>query len=272
MADAPTTTTADGQAADQGQANQGIWSMYKDPQPLSNDRHANLGLIRSSQPYEFARELHLAPLTVGEFGQAALNYPIIFAGDARTPLAVMGLRAGENLFIDDQGRLEERAYVPAFVRRYPFVVVRGDQDNNVVCIDAGSSLVSDQPDQPFFDGKEPTQYTKDAIEFLKNFDQQSQLTAQLSSLLSELDLFEEKSVTYQPRDPQGGLQQPVKLADYYAISMEKLKDVSAQKFLELRDTGALAAVYAHNFSLFNWRFILERAMKRQQSTPGDVVN
>lgn len=234
---------------------------YKNPQPLSTEKHAALGIKRSQQPYGFARGAHVVPLTVGEFGNAALCYPIIYAGENKAPLAVMGLRDGENLFINDDGRIDDGQYVPAFVRRYPFVFAENGEQGLVVCIDEGSDLVSQQPDIPFFSGTEASQYTKDAIEFLKNFEQQRQLTTKLSEVLIELDLFEPKSVTYQPRDPQGGLQEPVKLADYYAISLERLNNVSAQKIVEMRDNGALAAIYAHNLSLLNWQRIIERAMK-----------
>lgn len=254
----------------------GTVPFYKDPQPLSSERHASLGIKRSQEPYGFAREAHIMPLTVGEFGQAALHYPVIFAGENKAPLVVMGLRAGQNLYINDAGRIEDGAYVPAFIRRYPFVFAENAEQGFVVCIDGASDLVSDQPDIPFFSNGQPTQYTNDAIDFLKNFEQQRQLTTRLSEMLIELDVFEEKSVTYQPRDPQGGLQSPVKLADYYAVSMEKLKDVSAQKLVEMRDNGALASVYAHNLSLLNWQRILERAMKaniaQQQAAQNLPVN
>ncbi len=235
---------------------------YKDPQPLSVERHAGLGIKRSNEPLAFARDAHIVPLTVGEFGQAALHYPVIFAGEKRSPLVVMGLRPGENLFISPDGRMEDGVYLPAFVRRYPFVFAESQSDQGfVVCVDAGSDLVTDAPDIPFFEGKEPSQYTKDAIDFLKGYEQQRQLTNNLATMFEELGLFEEKSVTYQPRDAQGGLKDPVKIADYYAISIDKVNELSAQKLVELRNNGALAAIYAHNLSLLNWQRILERALK-----------
>jgi hypothetical protein len=84
------------------------------------------------------------PLTVTEFAPAALTFPVIFAGDDRVPLAVMGLNTGENLFIGADGSIEPNVYIPAYIRRYPFVLANDDtQDRLIVCIDRGSDLLAE---------------------------------------------------------------------------------------------------------------------------------
>ncbi len=246
----------------------GTIPFYKKPEPLSAEAHAGLGLKKIEQPWGFVREAHVVPVTVGEFGPVALNYPIIFSGENKMPLAVMGLRRGANLFITAAGELEDGVYLPGFIRRYPFVLAEAqDQQGFVVCVDRESELVSDNPDQPFFNGKEPTQYTNDAVEFLKGFEQQRQLTEQLSKLFMELDLFENKSVSFQPRGDDGNLQDARPLAEYFAVSIEKLNQLPADKLVELRNNGALAAIYVHNLSLINWQRILERAIRANTASP-----
>ena len=62
---------------------------YRQLEPLSLEKHRGLGVKQVSNPFSFLADTHLVPLTVDEFGLAALCYPIIFDTQAKTPLAVM---------------------------------------------------------------------------------------------------------------------------------------------------------------------------------------
>ena len=239
---------------------------YKQPQPLNAEQHAGLGVKQIEQPFGFLREAHAVPVTVTEFGMAAGSYPIIFVGDDRTPVAVMGIRQGQNLYVDDNGFVAQDHYVPAFVRRYPFVFATDDQsDRLILCVDRGAPMVTNQPEVAFFQNGQPTQFTTDAIEFCKEFERQRQATAEFSRMMRVADLFEQKTVSFQPRDAQGnavGEQQ--KIADYWALSEERLNALPQEKFLELRANGAIGAVYAHLLSLLKWQTVIQRAAR----TPG----
>ena len=94
---------------------------YSKPEPLSRETHGNMGLKQVPNPFRFAAQTHIMPLVVTEFAPAALSYPIIFVGEQRMPVAVMGVNQGENLFANEQGVFEVDAYLPAYMRRYPFV-------------------------------------------------------------------------------------------------------------------------------------------------------
>ena len=236
---------------------------YKQPQPLNPEQHAALGVKRIDQPFSFLKEAHAVPVTVTEFGLAAGSYPVIFVGEDRTPVAVMGVRQGQNLYVDDQGRVAEDSYVPAFVRRYPFVFANDDgSDRLLLCVDRGAPMVTNQPDVPFFENGEPTQFTNDAIEFCKEFERQRRATLDFVKMLDQYGLFEQKTVTFQPRDSEGketGPQQ--KIADYWAVSEEKLNALPQDQFMELRANGALGACYAHLVSLLNWQKVIQRAVR-----------
>ncbi|MCG8441655.1 MAG: SapC family protein [Caulobacterales bacterium] len=237
---------------------------YKRPEPLSADRHGQLGVKRNVN-FSFVREAHVVPITVGEFGPAALVYPVIFAGDSKAPLAVMGLRAGENLFVDEAGAVDSEIYMPAFVRRYPFVFAEDRaNDRFVVCVDTESDLVAPDGERRLFENGQPTQFTNDSVEFLKSFEQQRQATQQLVKVFQDNDLFENKDVTFQPQYADGSPAEPVKVADYFAVSLEKVGQLPADKLVELRDSGALAAIYVHNLSLLNWQRVLSRALRKSQ--------
>lgn len=236
---------------------------YRRPEPLSLDRHANLGVKQIDAPFAFLRGAHAVPITVSEFGVASTCFPIIFVGDDKTPVAVMGVRQGENEYVDAQGQPDPDAYLPAFVRRYPFVFATDQsQDRMLLCIDREATMVSDQPDVRFFEGDQPSQFTQDAVEFCKEFERQRRATVEFVEICERAGLFEQKSVSFTPRDMEGNTGELQKIADYWAISEEKLAMMADAAFLELRNTGAVAAMYAHMVSLLNWPKIIQRTLRR----------
>ncbi|HEY2660138.1 MAG TPA: SapC family protein [Caulobacteraceae bacterium] len=239
--------------------------LYSRPEPLDAEKHAKLGMKRIDTPFSFAAKQHFVPLHVGEFGPAGVSYPIIFAGENYSPLAVMGLQEGENLYVDNKGGYRAGCYVPAFIRRYPFVGARDDQlQRTVICIDRDADLwTEDKPDVMLFENGEPTAFTKSCIDFCGQFDQDRTRTDSFVSMLRELDLFETKQTTFTPRDPKtGDAAAPVLIAEYYAISEAKLNALPAEKFVELRDNGGLNQIYAHLNSLYGWDRIISESMLR----------
>lgn len=248
---------------------------YKNPEPLDAQRHAGLGLRTTDRPFSFAAKQHFVPLHVPEFAHAALSYPIIFAGAQYAPLAVMGINQGENLFISEDGLFRAGAYIPSFIRRYPFVVAKDDALNRLmICIDRGSDLfVETAADLMLFENGEPTQYTKNCIEFCGAFDMDRQRTENFVKQLGELDLFESKQTTFTPRLADGSDGPPQTIAEYFAVSEDKLKALPAEKLAELRDTGALWQIYAHMISLYGFeRLILETSQRQQAAAPTAANN
>jgi len=239
--------------------------LYGNPEPLDSNRHGKLGMNPTDRPYGFVAKQHFVPLQVGEFMAAAVNYPIIFAGDDYAPLAIMGLQAGENLFVSPEGAFRPGAYAPSFIRRYPFVGAKDDQAQRmIICIDRDSSLwVEGNPEVPLFVDGQPSEFTKSCIEFCSQFDQDRAVTESFCNLLKSLDLFETKQTTYTPRLPDGTAGQPVMVAEYFAVSEDKLKQLAPEKLAELAGNGALAAIYAHLTSLAGWdRIIVESSLRQ----------
>ncbi|MEM8615862.1 MAG: SapC family protein [Pseudomonadota bacterium] len=258
-------------AAPQGQQPElsGNVLFYKNPQPLVPEQHAGLGVKQVDRPFDFLRAAHAVPVTVSEFGMTASAFPVIFVGDERTPVAVMGVRQNENLFVTDEGQTEPDFYVPAFVRRYPFVFANdNDGDRLLLCVDRDAPMVTNQPEVPFFENGQPSQFTQNAIEFCKEFERQRRATVDFVEVVNRFDLFEQKSVAFQPRDAQGnsvGEQQ--KIADYWAVDENKLNELNDDQFKELRATGAIGAIYAHMISLLNWQRVIQRAVAKQPAAP-----
>ncbi len=236
---------------------------YNTPEPLNSEKHAKLGLKNVGKPFGFAKTGHIVPVTLGEFGLAAMSYPIIFAGPDLTPLAVMGLKAGQNLFVQEDGGFEEGFYLPAYIRRYPFVLAGNDEQSElIVCIDVSSPLIGENTETPLFDANGTTEYTKNAIKFCEDFEGERVRTTQWIEMLRGLDIFENKQAAFTPMGPDGATGQPILIAEYQAISEEKVNALPDEKLLELQKNGALGFIYAHLLSLLAWDRLIALAAKR----------
>jgi hypothetical protein len=241
---------------------------YSKPEPLSPEMHGKLGVKRMDGPFNFAKVGHAIPLTVGEFPLAAVSGPIIFVGDEKLPIAVMGLNGGENMFVRPDGLFEPGVYVPAYVRRYPFVFANDEAgDQMVLCIDRNAEFIVEGGDMPFFEDGQPSQYTKNCIEFCNNFEMERQRTVNFVKLLQELDIFELKTANFTPTNADGSSGEPQKIAEYFGVSEDKLNALAPEKLVELRDNGALGQIYAHLLSLVNWDRLIALALARAPQTP-----
>ncbi|MBW8303379.1 MAG: SapC family protein [Brevundimonas sp.] len=242
---------------------------YGKPEPLSIEAHSKLGVDPVEQPYAFAAKANVVPLTVTEFAPAALSYPVIFVGEARQPVAVMGLRQGENLYVNEKGAFRPEAYIPAYVRRYPFVFANDEvQKRLILCVDREAAFIKEGGATPLFVDGKPSPYVDQAMEFCNNFEQERLRTEAFVKLLTDLDLLETREAVFTPRNPDGTSAAPQKIAEYFAVSEDKLKALPADKLAELRDNGALGQIYAHLVSLLGWdRLIAIAFQKAAESQP-----
>ena len=252
------------QPAQQGDINvSGNVMFYKDPQPLTKERFGKSGVVQISKPFTYMADQHFVPLTASEFGSAAGSYPIIFAGENKTVLAVMGIRAGENLFVED-GQFNQDFYLPAFARRYPFVLA-GDKANDrfVVCVDASAECVSDKNlSQNFFEGDDTSAYTKEAFEFLQNFERDRQATEAMVEEFKKHDLFENKEMNFQGVNADGSPAPKQKIADYFAVTEDRLRTLDEKTLKSFNDRGFLAVAHAHMVSLGNWQRLVNMTLRK----------
>jgi len=236
---------------------------YGQPEPLSVEAHGTLGVEAVDKPYAFVAGANLVPLTVTEFAPGALSYPVIFVGDNKMPMAVMGLRGGENLFVNDAGEFRAEAYIPAYVRRYPFVFANDDvQKRLILCMDRAAPFIKEGGATPLFVDGQPSPYVQQAMEFCNNFEQERQRTDGFVKLLTDLDLLDIKEAVFTPRNPDGTTAAPQKIAEYFAVSEDKLKALPVEKLAELRDNGALGQIYAHLVSLLGWDRLIAMAFQK----------
>jgi len=263
--------------AGQGAQTLGQIMFYRQLEPLSQEKHRGLGVSQVANPFSFLAETHLIPLTVDEFGLAAVCYPIIFDMQTKTPLAVMGLRPGMNVFLAGDGSLDPEVYLPAFARRYPFlpVISGGNQpeptdaagERVLVCIDRAAKMITNTPEMPFFEGDQPSRYTQEAIQFCREFDVLGRRTQEFVRLMDQHNLFDTTPLALPRAKADGTPDEPQKIGEYLRISEQKLNALPKDTYIELRDRGVSAVMHAHLLSLGLWPKILSRAARIQAATP-----
>ena len=232
--------------------------LYKQPELLNHEMHGSLGLSKPERPFEFANEARVIPLTMPEFANAQMFYPIIFSDlENPVPLAVVGTSDDVNLFVGEDGSWEAYAYVPAYVRCYPFALATREDQQFAVVIDRAAAMVSETPEEPFFDGEKVTAQTQSFIDFCGRYDAERKATLEFGRRLKELGLLAGHQAT---RTLQGAEKEV--LANYVAVDGRKLAELDSAVLEEFLKNGYLASIFAHIFSLENWPRVTQRSDRR----------
>jgi hypothetical protein len=240
---------------------------YKGLEPLSSEAHAAFRL-RPQEKAPYLVGQHAIPLTVEEFPLVQRFMPIVFTlGDEAIPIGLMGLNEGVNVFVDDEGKLtEDNFYVPAYVRRYPFLLarLRPDAQELSLCFDPTSEVIGafDEGEPLFADGQ-PSEATRNILQFNETFEQAGQMTGQFMTELRELNILEEGEISIQ----QEGYEQPFVYRGFQMVNEQKLKDLRGDQLRKVSQNGMLPVLYAHLFSLTLMREIFARQVRLGKVPP-----
>jgi len=233
---------------------------YNSIVPLSSQLHPN-HKVRNRSVFPEAHKTHAVPLTVDEFVMAQRYYPIVFGlGDNPAPLALLGLSEGVNLFVDAEGNWRTDTYIPAYVRRYPFMLAKmtPQSEELTLCFDGSSDLVAegDFEGAALFEGDAPTEQTKAVLQFCEQFEQSVGRTRVFIEEMQKLDLMMDGEVTLQ----QPGMDQPAVYRGFRMISEDKLRELRGDQLRKIVGNGMTAVIYAHLFSLSQVRELFARQM------------
>ena len=227
---------------------------YQRPELLTPDRYSGKSLAKSV-PLHFARTTNSVPLNGIEFAPALRHYPIVFSEESVPfPMAVLGLRNAENLFLSADGRWEGDGYIPAYIRRYPFVFMTGpDQKQFALCIDAASEFVVDGDANPFFRDGRPSEATQTALAFCSSFQLEHEKTRAFAGALAEHKVLETKTADI-------GLKNGQKLifGSFKVVDGAKLASLPNAVIADWLRRGWLAWIHAHLLSFGNWAHLAHR--------------
>lgn len=250
--------------------NQSLPLFYNAIEPLNATQHGKMR-VRALQRMPRVGQTHAIPVTVDEFTLAQRHYPIVFAvGDKPVPIALMGLNEGVNVFLDADGRaIDQGLYIPAYIRRYPFLLarLRPDSDELSLCFDPTADAVGDFGEgEALFDGDQPSDATKAILQFCEQFEAAGQRTAAFVDDLVKADLLMDGEVAIQPE----GFQQPFVYRGFRMVDEEKLRNLRGDELRKMNQSGMLALIHAHLFSLSEMRNVFGRQMQ-QGKAPEQVI-
>lgn len=229
---------------------------FAKPAPLVYEKHGKLGVAGETN-FRFAAKTNAIPLNVDEFYPASRHYPIVFAkGEAAFPIALVGMRDGQNLFVDKEGQWKKGCYVPAYVRRYPFLFMSApDSDRLILGLDEGSDLLTNKDsEQPLYEGGKPGPVLQDALNFCTEYQRRHQVTTGFVQDLMERDLLLERAAQITMANGES-----MNLSGFAIIDQEKLDDLPNKLFLDWRRKGWLPLIYAHQVSLQSWSNLVDVA-------------
>jgi hypothetical protein len=242
--------------------NQNLPLFYKALEPLNVGQHGKQK-IRPINLIPDVGRTHAIPATVDEFGLLQRHYPIVFSlGDNPLPVALMGLNEGVNTFLSDSGQpLDAEYYVPAYIRRYPFLLARltPESDELTLCFDPTPGAVGDfEEGQPLFEGDQPSQATQAILTFCEQFEAAGQRTAAFMQDLKESGLLMDGEVAIQPE----GANQPMVYRGFQMVDEDKLRDLRGDELRKMNQNGMLPLIYAHLFSMSQMRDVFQRQMQQ----------
>ncbi|WP_058553890.1 SapC family protein [Thiohalocapsa sp. ML1] len=225
--------------------------------PVNSGQHAGL-YVKQGGDFSFARNVNSVPLTAVEFRAATREHVVVFAGvdDNIVPVAILGTMAEQNLFLKEDGTWDGD-YVPAFIRRYPFVFASGDDGKTfTLCIDDSfAGCNTDGRGERLFDADgNRTQYLSTVLSFVQEYQAQFNRTRAFCARLKELGLLEPMQATF--TQPDGERRN---LTGFMAVNRAKLKDLDDAVLAQMAKRDELELIYLHLQSMSNFTALLKRA-------------
>lgn len=222
--------------------------LYETVVPITLTRHAKWSLEKGND-FSYSAHVNACPLMVSEFRAAAAALPIVFSKskDGSVPAVILGSEPDKSAMVDEDGKWTGR-YVPAFLRRYPFVFVTSeDGDKFTLCLDesfSGLDQEGERGERLFNDEGEPTDAMNTALEFTKNFEIENRRTTAFCKLLDQHNLLD-------PMNAQITMADGTKrgLTGFATVSRERLKALDPDVVKSLFESDALELIYLHLSSM-----------------------
>ena len=250
--------------------------IYETAVPVSPARHGKHS-IEVGGDYAFSAGVNAVPLMAVEILRAATEYAVVFTavGDDVMPAVVLGVKGDQNLYLGPDSHWNAK-YIPAFIRRYPFVFsASADNKTLTLCVDEGYPGLNTpgRGERLFGDDAKPTPYVDSVLTFLKEYQAHFVRTQAFGKRLKENGLLEpmQAKVT----TPAGAT---LSLTGFMAVSRARLRDLSGEQLSALAKTDELELLYLHLYSMRNFADVKDRligalpAEVAEATSPGLVTN
>lgn len=234
---------------------------YKKVVPLNKDQHKNL-YLEPVEGYAFTKETNSLYIAAIEFIKSVAEYVIVFGKDSNEtvyPVVLLGLKANQNLYVDSTGKWHAD-YIPAYVRRYPFILATPTaqttaNSNFTVCIDESFPGFNTAEEGRLLFDKEGAEspVLKQAVDFLRDYQKNVQITTAFCQNLVKLDLLEPMQANVEMKSGD-----KFAIGGFQCVSRKKLKALAEEKLAELTKSDQLELIYAHLLSLNNVNKLIQK--------------
>jgi hypothetical protein len=231
---------------------------YSEPVLLTTTHHGQWRLVQGGA--DFAAGATCIPLVASDFAAASRSYPILFSVGDVMPVALVGLERF-NLFVEDN-RWAAGAYVPAYVRRYPFIMIEAaDKSGAALGVDAASDLIAREAGSEgalLFDGDKPSAVTLRALEFCRLFTQDHERTRAFSkAAMEEGLLLERRADAALPNGRKLGV------GGFCVVDPKRFAELPEEKVVAWHRNGWLGLIHFHFASLERFADLLLRQSQRE---------
>lgn len=241
---------------------------YEQPVVLNRDLHRSKK-VAPAQSLAFAKNANAVHIVGAEFGDASKEYAVVFSPQADgliSPVVVLGFRNNENLMLGGDGKWLGK-YLPAFIRRYPFVLADMDGDQKSVCIDQAYSGFNDTDGEPLFDADGTnTAFFQNSLDFLNQYQSENLRTAQFCKRLQDSGMLVQMNAKADLYDGSS-----FSLNGLLIVDEKKMLALGDREALELFRAGELSWIYAHLLSLGNLNGLVERLASLRRAETAETV-
>jgi len=241
----------------------GMPLFYQKPQVLHFEAHKDMGIVASTD-YSFAANATAIPLSVSEFMPAIRHYPIVFVNaGGPAPVAITGIRQGQNLMIDSKGAWENNTYIPAYIRRYPFILVQApdDQDRRMLAFEATSGRVKPLAEAPeatrlFESDGKPSDAIKPMMQLCELYHQHRAQDSEFLKAIKDADLLVARHVDFEFPDKDR-----YRLDGFQLIDADRYRALPVRTIRDWNKKGWTDAIALHLASAQNWSLLMDRNRK-----------
>jgi len=232
----------------------GLPLFYNKIEPLVAATHGELKVKQGENPVSFAKDANSLMLTAVEFSQAAHHYPVVFGTKEleAIPFGVMGHTGGKNSFVGEDGKWREGVYIPAYIRRYPFILIENSESKSLaLAVDPTSDMLSKTDGKPLFEDGEASEIAKGILNLCVAYHREYLKTKELCKQIDDTGILMDRATDVSL--PDGS---KARVTGFRVVDEKAFNDLNDKEFLKLRKSGALTLIYCHLWSMRAWKNLL----------------